>query len=90
MGHMDLRRLFTEHPKSVGESYGEHLAHASGFGGRMMLAGVACMLHAVLPFIFVRTASRAIDELHTRMRARQGLVPSPQPVGHSQLASAGE
>jgi hypothetical protein len=90
MVRMDLHRLFTEHPESVGERYGEHLVHASGFGGRMVLAGFACMLHALLPFIFVRTGSVAINELHARMHARQGAVPSPQPVSASQLASAGE
>ena len=64
---MSLRRLFNEHPATVGETYGEHLAAASGFGWRMILAGLACMAHGLLPFLFVRTGSDAIGELHTRM-----------------------
>ena len=71
MGSMDLHRLFTEHPESVGETYGEHLVHASYFGGRMILAGFACLLHALLPFAFVRTGSQAIEELNARMLARR-------------------
>jgi hypothetical protein len=44
------------------------------------------MLHAFLPFIFVRTGSQAINELHARMLRR---APS-QAHTTSQLASAGE
>jgi Family of unknown function (DUF6356) len=62
-----LGTLFTAHPQSVGESYGEHLAHASGFGVRMILGGLACLVHGVLPFLFVRTGSTMIGALHTRM-----------------------
>ena len=88
---MNLQRLFTVHPESVGETYGEHLVRASCFGGRMVVAGLACMLHALLPFMFVHTGSQAIDELHARMQAtRRRAAASPAPVGPSQLASAGE
>jgi hypothetical protein len=83
---MDMQKLFTEHPESVGETYGEHLVHATGFGVRMVGAGLACMLHALLPFIFVKTGSQAINELHARMSRR---VPS-QARTTSQFASAGE
>jgi hypothetical protein len=64
---MSLLRAFTEHPASVGESYGEHLFRAVYFGTRMVFAGLACLLHGVLPFLFVRTGSRAIAELNDRM-----------------------
>lgn len=58
---------FQDHPASVGETYGEHLAVASGFGFRMIGAGLACLVHAALPFLFVKTGSNAIAELHGRM-----------------------
>ena len=64
---MNLIRAFTEHPASVGESYGEHLGRAWYFGLRMVFAGIACLVHGVLPFLFVRTGSRAITELNDRM-----------------------
>ncbi len=60
-------RAFTEHPASVGESYGEHMGQAVCFGSRMVLAGLACLVHGVLPFLFVRTGSRTIKELNERM-----------------------
>jgi len=51
----------------VGESYTEHLLRAVYFGTRMLFAGMACLVHGVLPFLFVRTGSRAIAELNDRM-----------------------
>jgi len=44
---------------------------------RMMLAGIACLVHGVLPFLFQRTGSRAIAELNERMvvNRRRALTP---------------
>jgi flagellar biosynthesis component FlhA len=77
---MILTRAFTEHPASVGESYTQHCVCAAGFGARMVLGGIACMIHAVLPFMFVRTGSRTIAELNERMilsrRSASGSLPN--------------
>ena len=75
---MEIFKLFTAHPQTVGESYGEHLLRASSFGVRMMLAGVACMLHGILPFLFVRTGSRAISELNEQMVINRSAASSPR------------
>jgi hypothetical protein len=64
---MSVRKLFTEHPASVGETYLVHLAHASRFALHMLILGGACLIHSVLPFLFSNTASRAIAQLHERM-----------------------
>lgn len=64
---MAMNRLFTEHPASVGESYGEHFVVAGSFGLRMILGGMACLIHALLPFLFVRTGSVQISTLHKTM-----------------------
>ena len=74
---MGLIRAFTEHPASVGESYTEHLLRAVCFGSRMVLAGIACLLHGLLPFVFVRTGSQAITELNERMIATRQLPLHP-------------
>jgi hypothetical protein len=68
---MDPLRPFTEHPASVGESYGQHFAMAVCFGSRMILGGLACLVHGILPFMFVRTGSRAVSELNERMIAKR-------------------
>ncbi len=62
-----LRELFTEHPDSVDETYAEHMGVAFSFAGRMFLGAVACLIHGFLPFLFVKTGSVTIDELHDRM-----------------------
>ncbi|MBV9992017.1 MAG: hypothetical protein JOZ72_12085 [Alphaproteobacteria bacterium] len=59
--------IFTDHPESVGETYGEHFLVASSFGGRMIVAGIACMLHGVFPFLFVTTGSKTVRHLHDSM-----------------------
>ncbi|WP_057883589.1 DUF6356 family protein [Tsuneonella troitsensis] len=64
---MRLSGYFRDHPASVGETYGEHLAHASGFGLRMIVGGFACILHGLLPFLFVKTGSKQVSVLHDRM-----------------------
>ncbi|MGB7654995.1 MAG: DUF6356 family protein [Novosphingobium sp.] len=74
---MALNRLFTEHPASVGESYGEHLLVAGSFGLRMILGGFACLIHAVLPFLFVRTGSVQISTLHETMVTKRRRQPLP-------------
>lgn len=63
-----MRRLsFTEHPVSVGETYGEHFRAASGFGIAMLVGGAACLVHALLPFLFTSTGSTTIAHLHDHM-----------------------
>jgi hypothetical protein len=62
-----LTAAFRDHPASVGEGYFEHMLVAFSFGARMLLGGAACLVHAVLPFLFTRTGSRTIGELHQEM-----------------------
>ncbi len=64
-------KLFLKHPRDVGESYGEHFATAAGFGVRMVAGGLACIIHAVVPMLFVRTASDTVKSLYATMKARQ-------------------
>ncbi len=66
-----LRSLFTAHPASVDETYAEHLGVAFGFSLRLCCAGLACLVHAFLPFLFVKTGSETIAELHERMVAHR-------------------
>jgi len=62
-----LKRLFTEHPATVGETYGEHFTQASRFGFKLMRAGAACLMHGFFPCLFKQTGSDAIRELHDIM-----------------------
>ena len=71
---MAIARLFTQHPASVGETYLQHLRTALGFGFRMLIAGLACVVHALLPCLFECTASRCIGQLHDRMVVNRSTV----------------
>ena len=62
--------LFLEHPSSCSESYVEHLLHAALFGTKLIMAGVACVVHAILPFLFVDTASNQVKNLNDELRSR--------------------
>ena len=86
---MDLQHLFTEHPASVGETYWGHLLRASWFGGRMLLAAGACFVHAIFPFLFVKTGSQAITQLHAAMVTHRRVTPQEVDLApHGQLRVA--
>ena len=75
---MSLKRLFTEHPDAVGESYFEHMGVALSFAGPLLAAGMAALVHAVLPFLCLTTASSTVKRLHARMMNR-----TPHPPAQS-------
>ena len=60
-------RLFTDHPATVNESYGQHFASAMGFGFRMIWGGIICLVHAVIPGVCCTKGSDMICDLHDRM-----------------------
>jgi len=76
-----LKRLFTAHPAAVGESYFEHLVVAGSFGGRLLLAGLACLVHALLPFLCIKTGSNAIRSLHHDMVSHRRRAPETRERG---------
>jgi hypothetical protein len=60
-------RIFTTHPHAVGESYLQHLAFAMRFGGSMLIGGIACMVHGLLPFLCTTSGSRRVRSLHATL-----------------------
>lgn len=76
---MRLQVLFTEHPATVGETYFRHLLTAGAFALRLLWISLACLVHAVLPFLFVHTGSDGISRLHQQMTERR------RPLSHSNL-----
>lgn len=66
-----FRRLFLDHPASVGESYTEHFRVAGGFGAAMIVGGFGALLHAFLPFVCQTRGSDTINTLHARLVAKR-------------------
>ena len=81
----DLKALFCDHPASVGESYGEHMAAAGGFAVRLFAAAVVCTVHALLPFLFEKTASAMVGGLYDRMVANRRRLASRPVQGKAAL-----
>lgn len=84
-----MRHLFTEHPATVGETYGEHMGNALSFGIELILAGFACLLHGAFPFLFEKTGSNAVRRLYKRMVThRDKRMSSPHAIATDRIEAA--
>jgi len=71
-----MLRRFTDHPSSVNETYFQHMAMAFGFGGRMLLGGLACLVHGIFPWLCLTRGSDTVRELHHRMVSHRVVRPA--------------
>lgn len=60
-------KLFLEHPRTVNETYLDHFKMALSFSLKLFLAATACLIHAIVPGVCVKTGSHLIQELHNDM-----------------------
>ena len=65
-----FERLFVAHPRSVNENYLAHAGVASRFALVLLGAGLAALVHAVVPGLFKTSASSTIKKLHAEMMER--------------------
>ena len=65
-----IAALFTAHPAAVEESYGEHFLFALRFAGLLFAAAFCALTHALLPFLFEKTASRIVARLYQKTNNR--------------------
>ena len=64
----------------MGESRrGAQCGAAGGLGVTMGVAGLACLLHGVFPFVYKRTGSNAISILYRRMVTHRAGGKAPLP-----------
>lgn len=71
-----IKALFTQHPNSVGETYGQHFVSATSFAVTMLCGATVCFAHAFLPFLFQKTGSGFIRKLYERMVTHRVRVPT--------------
>ena len=62
--------IFTAHPASVDETVGEHFFFAMKFACLLFAAAGAALVHAILPFMFEKTASKIVAKLYHRTHNR--------------------
>ena len=72
-----LGKLFNDHPSSLGMSWARHGVGAIGIGMRMIGAGAACIVHAIVPGVFTETAGRTVVDLHAQMTRRKAGAVNP-------------
>jgi len=65
-----IERVFLNHPRSVDESYLQHMAFAGRFSIMLILASGAALIHAFIPCLFEKTASRMVAVLYARTHNR--------------------
>ena len=71
-------RLFLEHPRSLGMSWAGHGVGALAIGARLVGAGVACLVHAVVPGFFTQTAGKTITNMYDHMARRKAGASNPE------------
>lgn len=65
-----INRLFLSHPASVDETYFQHASFAARFALGLFAAAGAATIHAFVPGLFPKTASRIVADLHARTHNR--------------------
>jgi hypothetical protein len=63
--------IFTKHPEEVGETYFEHMYNALRYSVTFLLLFFVALIHAILPFLFTRTASCVIQEMARHIEKRE-------------------
>ena len=62
------------HLVEAGENYFEHMRFAIGVGMMLVAAGLACIIHGLIPGCCTKTASRTVDELRRLFAERHALA----------------
>ena len=71
-------RLFLEHPRSLGMSWARHGLGALAIGAKLVGAGLACLVHAVVPGLFTQTAGKTITGMYDHMARRKAGAANPE------------
>ena len=72
LSHRGEMNYLIRHLKEINESYFAHLKEALGCGLLIVFAGIACIVHAFLPFLFEKTATNLLTRLKCRFDKRLG------------------
>lgn len=65
-----FKRLFLAHPQTVNETFFEHMMFALVFSAKLFAAAGAALVHAFIPCLFEKTASRILIGLTQKMQNR--------------------
>ena len=71
------RRLFLEHPRSLGMTWASHGVGAVKIGTELIGAGCAALVHAVVPGLFTDTAGRTVARIYDHIQSRKAGAANP-------------
>ena len=71
-------RMFLDHPRSLGMSWGGHGAGAVKIGAELVGAGLACIVHAAVPGWFTQTAGKTVNSMYDHMTRRKANAKNPE------------
>jgi hypothetical protein len=72
-----IGRMFSEHPRSLGMTWASHGIGALGIGARLIGAGIACLIHAIVPGWFTQTAGKTVTAMYDDMMRRKAGAANP-------------
>ena len=73
-----VQRLFVEHPRSLGMSWAGHGVGAVAIGATLVGAGLACIVHAIVPGWFTQTAGKTVTSMYDHMTRRKAGAANPE------------
>jgi hypothetical protein len=66
-----FKRLFLDHPASVGESFRQHFGVATRFGFILLWGGMRAVLHGFIPALCKTSGSDTVIRLHNELVAKR-------------------
>lgn len=69
-----IDKLFLDHPRSAGETYGQHLLFTLKTGATLIYAGVCLIIHGLFPILHETTASNTVFKLNDMFVVRRKKV----------------
>ncbi|HJU76543.1 MAG TPA: DUF6356 family protein [Sphingomicrobium sp.] len=72
-----VRRLFLDHPRSLGMSWAGHGAGAVKIGAELIGAGFAAIVHAIVPGWFTETAGKTVTRIYDHIQERKAGADNP-------------
>lgn len=67
-----MKNIFTKHPNEVGETYLQHGYQSMRYSLTFLFLFGIAFIHAILPFLFKKTASDIVCEMSEHMECRKG------------------
>ena len=76
--HGIVHRLFLDHPRSLGMTWASHGLGAVKIGGELVGAGLAVLVHAIIPGWFTETGGKTVTRIYDHIQARKAGSASPE------------